>query len=132
MRAGDARLRLCLRAPVVGHGREWVVLDIRRALAPVEDDVRGEMHEPRTHGRRLTCDVFGTVDRDLVRAGSVLQVRRVDHDFGAQAPEQLFDRGGVTDFDPLGRRSGHAPDELGAEIAGRAGDVQLHALERRR
>ncbi len=131
MCVGDAHLRLCLRSPVVGHGRERVVLDVRRALAPVEDDVRGEMHEPRAHSRCSTSDGLGPHDRDLAGIRPVLQVRGVDDYLGANTSQKLIDGDGVTDFDPLGRRGRNAPDELGAEVAGRAGDVHAHALARR-
>ncbi len=89
------------------------------------------MHEPRAHRRSRPGHILGTVDRDLVRARSVLQVGRVDHGLRANAPEKLLDCDGITDLDPFGRRIRHAPDELRAEVAGRAGDVQLHAWERR-
>ena len=56
----------------------------------------------------------------------------MDHRLRANAPEKLLDRGGVPDLDPLGRRSRRAPDELRAEVAGRAGDVELHAWAARR
>ena len=64
MSLGDPALRLGLRAPVLGHRRRLVRLDVGRALAPVEDDVRRDVNEPRADLRRRPRDVPRTVDVD--------------------------------------------------------------------
>ena len=126
MRPRDARFGFRLRASVVRHGRERIVLDVRLALPAVEDDVGGEVDEPRADRRGGARDVLRALDVD---ARVLLAVRRVDHDLRPQPLEEVAHRVGVADLDPFGGRVGPQPDELGAEVAGRAGDVQLSRLE---
>ena len=126
MRGGDAALALGLRAPVVAHGRELVLLHVRLPLPAVEDDVRGQVDESRADTRRGPRDVLGAVDVDRTRRRPVLTVGRVDHDVRSKAAQQRLHGVCVANLDPLARRVGPQPDELGAEIPGGAGDVKPH------
>ena len=118
-----ADLRLGLRVAVLRQRRERILLDVRRSLAPVEDDVGREVDEPGADRGGRTRDVLGADRVDVVL---VLPVGGVDDDVRAQPPEELGDGAGVAHLDPLRGRVRAEADELGAEVAGRAGDVQLH------
>ena len=125
-------LGLRLGAPVLGARRRDVGLDVRSALAAVEDDVGREVDEPRADRRGRAGDVLGAVDHDLAGTLPVLAVGGVDHDVGPEPPEQLGTASRVADLDPLPGRAGREPEQLRAEEPGRAGDVDPHGSGARR
>ena len=71
-------------------------------------------------------DVRGAVDDNLPRTLAVLPVGGVDHDRGPDALEERVHGGGIPDLDPFPARVRGEPEQLHAEEAGRARDVQLH------
>ena len=127
MRRRDPALGVGLRAAVRRHWRGRILLDVRRALAAVEDDVGRQVHEPRADRRSGPGDVLGAVDRDLAGVGTVLAVGGVDDDVGPHALEERPHRAGVADLDALGRGVRPQANERGAEIPRRTGDVKAHA-----
>ena len=142
----DEPLRFELRLPVRGDRPRLRVLAVRRAVLAVEDEVGREVDEPRAHavgGERdvprrahdVPCEV-------LVR----LAVRGVDDDVRAVLQEDAMHGIVVAEVEVHGAavRRGRAqlrrehveaavdrlPADLGAEIAGAAGDEDAFSEQR--
>ena len=122
----DTRLGVGLGTAVGRARRRRVLLHVRRTLAAVEDDVCREVDEAGADEGRRAGDVRGAVDDDLPRTLAVLPVGGVDHDRGPDALEERAHGAGIPDLDPFPARVRGEPEQLRAEEAGRARDVQLH------
>ncbi len=122
----DTRLGVGLGTAVGRARRRRVLLHVRRTLAAVEDDVCREVDEAGADEGRRAGDVRGAVDDDLPRTLAVLPVGGVDHHRGPDALEERAHGAGIPDLDPFPARVRGEPEQLRAEEAGRARDVQLH------
>ena len=138
----DEALGLELRRAVVHDRPRLRVLCVGRALLAVEDEVGGEMDESSARAVGRGGNRVAAADDRLRQRRAALHVRRVDDDLRAMSHQDTLDRSGVAHVELDGvavrrrrpeLRRDHVeaaldglPADLGAEVAGPAGDEELH------